>query len=63
MGLLVSCGGEEIQECVGVAVGDPRDDLNCTDCCQRNGFKRGIVSTSSGSTTRYSCRCSGEADD
>lgn len=61
--LVTSCGGEEIPECVGVAVGDIRDDVNCDDCCKSNGYKRGIVETTTrGGSSSYVCRCSGDGD-
>lgn len=61
--LFSSCGGEEIDACVGAASNDITYDIDCDDCCKDNGYKRGITSsTTSGGRTTRTCKCSGDAD-
>lgn len=60
---LSSCGGDEIDACIGAASDPITQDVDCDDCCKDNGYKRGIVSTtSSGSNSTSTCKCSGESD-
>tara|TARA_R100000152_G_C6696248_1_gene126718 strand:- start:189 stop:419 length:231 start_codon:yes stop_codon:yes gene_type:complete len=61
--ILTSCGGEEIDACVGAASDPTTYDIDCDDCCKDNGYKRGIVSsTTSGGNTTRTCKCSGDPD-
>ncbi|SMG50791.1 hypothetical protein SAMN05661096_03740 [Marivirga sericea] len=59
-----SCGGDEIDACVGAASDPVTYDIDCDDCCRDNGYKRGVITTSSsaGTTTTRKCKCSGDAD-
>ncbi len=58
-----SCGGEEIDACIGASNDPVTYNEDCQDCCQDNGYKRGITSTStSGGNTTRKCKCSGDPD-
>lgn len=61
--ILSSCGGEEIDACIGAASDPVTYDIDCDDCCKDNGYKRGITSsTTSGGNTTRTCKCSGDPD-
>lgn len=61
--IFLSCGGEEIDACIGAASDPVTYDVDCDDCCKNNGYKRGIVSsTTSGGNTTRTCKCSGDPD-
>ncbi|MGM0579268.1 MAG: hypothetical protein ACQETL_01220 [Bacteroidota bacterium] len=61
--VVISCGGEEIDACVGAASDPVTYSADCDECCKDNGYKRGITSsTTSGGNTTRTCKCSGDAD-
>ncbi|WP_375579256.1 hypothetical protein ABWH96_19995 [Marivirga tractuosa] len=57
--VMSSCGGEEIDACVGASSDPISYSEVCQECCENNGYKRGITSTSGRNRT---CKCSGDPD-